>query len=165
VSSTGHGLAGPTSVRCCVITISDTRSGRDDASGDAIVAALEAAGHEVAARRIVRDEPEQVRGLVASLAGTVDAVVSTGGTGITSRDTTYEAISGLLDKRMDGFGELFRMLSFEEIGAPAMLSRACAGTLGRTLVFCLPGSPKAVRLAMDRLIVPALRHAVAMVRT
>jgi molybdenum cofactor biosynthesis protein B len=144
------------------MTISDTRTPATDTSGDAIAAALAAAGHVVSARHIVRDEPDQVRALIASLAPSVQAIVTTGGTGITSRDSTYEAVADLLEKRLDGFGELFRMLSFEDVGAAALLSRACAGTIGRTIVFCLPGSVPAVTLAMDRLVVPVLGHAVAM---
>jgi molybdenum cofactor biosynthesis protein B len=165
VSLAAHGRDAPASVRCVVVTISDTRTSETDRSGDEIAARLEAGGHQVTGRRLVRDEPEVVRDLVASLAGTVDVIVTTGGTGLTRRDSTYEAIAGLLDKRMDGFGELFRMLSFEEIGPAAMLSRACAGTARRTVVFCLPGSEPAVRLAMDRLIVPVVAHAVAMAQS
>ena len=150
----------PQSVACFVVTISDTRTADTDASGDAIVAALEAAGHRVTGRRIVRDEPASVRDVVVAAASNVQAVITTGGTGITSRDSTFEAIAGLLDKRLDGFGELFRMLSYGEIGSAAMLSRACAGTIGRAAVFSLPGSEPAVRLAMTRLIIPELGHVV-----
>ena len=108
-------------------------------------------------RRLVRDEPETVRDVVLQQAGTVDVVIATGGTGLTSRDSTYEAIAGVLHKRIDGFGELFRALSFAEIGSAAMLSRACAGTIDRTAIFSLPGSENAVRLAMTRLDPPRAR--------
>jgi molybdenum cofactor biosynthesis protein B len=160
VSVTTHRTNAIASVAWFVVTISDTRSAATDTSGEAIATALEAAGHVVAGRRIVPDDPAAVRELVASQAGRVQAVITTGGTGITSRDSTYEAIAGLLEKRLDGFGELFRMLSYEEIGSAAMLSRACAGTIGRTAVFSLPGSEPAVRLAMTKLILPELGHVV-----
>ena len=121
-----------------------------------------------ATRRIVRDDPEAVRSLVRSVVesnpGVADVVITTGGTGITARDSTYEAIAALLDKQLDGFGELFRMLSFAEIGAAAMLSRATAGSIGTTAVFALPGSEHAVRLAMTRLILPEIGHVVRELR-
>ncbi len=147
-----------------MLTISDTRTMENDPSGDAIVAALQAAGHEIAGRTLVRDDPAAVARVIDDHAPDVDAIVATGGTGITARDSTYEAISELLDKRLDGFGELFRMLSYHEIGAAAMLSRACAGTIGRTVVFSLPGSLNAVQLAMSKLIVPELSHVVRELR-
>ena len=143
---------------CFVLTISDTRTEANDTSGQAIVSALEGAGHVISGRDIVPDEPALVRNVVMTKARAVNVVITTGGTGLTSRDSTFEAISGLLDKRIDGFGELFRMLSFAEIGSAAMMTRACAGTIGRTAIFSLPGSENAVRLAMTRLIVPELGH-------
>ena len=145
---------------CFVVTISDTRTGSNDTSGDAIVELLRAGGHELAGRRLVRDDPPEVREAVSAGAAAAPVVITTGGTGITSRDSTYEAIAGLLDKRLDGFGELFRMLSYDEVGSAAMMSRACAGTIGRTVVFALPGSENAVRLAMTRLILPEMGHIV-----
>ncbi len=151
-------------MRCFVVTISDTRTEATDTSGDTIVEALRSAGHEVAGRRIVRDEPDVVREVVVSATPEVEVVITTGGTGITSRDSTYEAITSVLDKRLDGFGELFRMLSYEEIGSAAMLSRAVAGTIGRTAVFSLPGSQHAVKLAMEKLIVPEIGHVVRELR-
>ena len=160
MSSTEHPKDAPGNLRCFVLTISDTRSTATDTSGDAIVEGLTAAGHQVIGRQIVRDEPSVVRDLVRAQAPQVQVVVTTGGTGITSRDTTYEAISALLEKTLDGFGELFRMLSYEEIGSAAMLTRACAGTIGRTIVFSLPGSRHAVTLAMNKLILPELGHVV-----
>jgi molybdenum cofactor biosynthesis protein B len=120
------------------VTISDTRSTANDTSGDAIALALTDAGHDVVGRHIVRDDPGAVRNVVRAEAGNVPVIVTTGGTGITSRDSTYEAIVTLLDKRLDGFGELFRMLSYHDVGSAAMLSRACAGTIGST-IFALPG--------------------------
>ena len=147
-------------MRCFVLTISDTRTADTDTSGDAIAQALKGAGHEVVGRRIVRDDPAAVREIVRAESANVPVIVTTGGTGITARDSTYEAIATLLDKRLDGFGELFRMLSYEEIGSAAMLSRACAGSIGTTAIFSLPGSEAAVRLAMDKLILPEIGHVV-----
>jgi molybdopterin adenylyltransferase len=147
-------------VRCFVLTISDTRSEATDTSGDAIASLLLAAGHEIVGRQIVRDDPAAVRTALAAQLGRVQVIVTTGGTGITARDSTYEAIAGLLEKRLDGFGELFRMLSYDEIGAAAMLSRACAGTIGTAALFSLPGSEHAVRLAMTKLILPEIGHVV-----
>lgn len=164
VSSDTHKRDAPASVRCYVLTISDSRTEANDTSGDAIVELLKAAGHELAGRRIVKDDPAMLRGALKSQQNNTDAIITTGGTGITLRDSTFEAISALLDKHLDGFGELFRMLSYSEIGAAAMLSRCCAGTLGRTAVFSLPGSEHAVRLAMTKLILPELGHVVRELR-
>ncbi len=145
---------------CAVLTVSDTRTAADDRSGDLLVSALEAAGHRVGAREIVPDEPTRVDATLRRwlAEGEVEVVVTTGGTGIAARDTTVEVVERLLDKRLDGFGELFRMLSHREIGAAAMLSRAVAGLAGRAVLFALPGSSAAVRLAMEELIVPELPH-------
>ncbi len=151
-------------MRCFVLTISDTRTAGNDTSGNAIASLLADAGHELAGRMIVRDDPAAVREVIARQVTTADVVIATGGTGITSRDSTYEAIATLLDKRLDGFGELFRMLSYEEIGSAAMLSRACAGSIGTTAIFALPGSEHAVRLAMDKLILPEIGHVVRELR-
>jgi molybdenum cofactor biosynthesis protein B len=159
-----HRKTAPASLRCAVITISDTRTPETDSSGDAIAEALSGAGHTVVTRHIVRDDPRQVRDLVRSTASDVPVIVTTGGTGITSRDSTYEAIVSLLDKRLDGFGELFRMLSYEQIGSAAMLSRACAGTIGTAAVFALPGAQRAVALAMEKLILPEIGHVVRELR-
>ena len=164
MSVSDHRRDAPASIACFVLTVSDTRTEATDTSGDAIVHALEQAGHHLAGRRLVRDEPETVRDVVLRQAGSVDVVIATGGTGLTSRDSTYEAIAGVLHKRIDGFGELFRALSFAEIGSAAMLSRACAGTIGGTAIFSLPGSENAVRLAMSRLILPELGHIVRELR-
>ena len=159
-----HRKDAPANVRCVVLTISDTRTATTDSSGDAIAEALTKAGHTVVSRRIVPDDPLAVRDLVRAAAADVPLIVTTGGTGITSRDSTYEAIVALLDKRLDGFGELFRMLSYEQIGSAAMLSRACAGTIGSTAVFALPGAKRAVELAMQKLILPELGHVVGELR-
>jgi molybdenum cofactor biosynthesis protein B len=147
-----------------VLTISDTRAHETDVSGRAIVELLEGAGHVVAKRQILRDEPMDVRNAVLSNVGGVDAIITTGGTGITSRDGTYEAVSGIFEKHLDGFGELFRYLSFEEIGSAAMMSRAAAGVARGTAIFLLPGSEHAVRLGMTKLILPELGHVVRELR-
>ena len=162
MSHVEHKAYAPASVACYVLTVSDTRTPETDSGGRAIRELLEGAGHAVVGHTIVRDDPAQVTATVRQqLAdGQARIIVTTGGTGITSRDGTFEAIDGLLEKRLDGFGELFRMLSFEQIGSAAMMSRATAGTTGRTAIFVLPGSPGAVRLAMTRLILPELGHVV-----
>jgi molybdenum cofactor biosynthesis protein B len=164
VTVADHRRDAPTHITCFVLTISDTRTEADDTSGNAIVNALTDAGHLVPSRRILPDEPSMVRDLVTQQAPAVDVVITTGGTGLTSRDSTYEAIAAIFEKRIDGFGELFRMLSFAEIGAAAMMTRACAGTVGRTAIFSLPGSENAVRLAMTQLILPELGHLVRELR-
>ena len=164
MSSDAHKRDAPKTVRYFVLTISDTRTPATDTSGDAIVSLLEAGGHELTGRQIVKDDADAVRQVVLSQQAAADVIITTGGTGITSRDSTYEAIVGLLDKRLDGFGELFRMLSYPEIGAAAMLTRACAGTIGRTAIFALPGSEHAVRLGISKLILPELGHVVRELR-
>jgi molybdenum cofactor biosynthesis protein B len=148
----------PKAIRCAIITISDTRTPETDTSGAAIRAALDAAGHMVAHYRIIKDEPAQIAALVSELAAGCQTILTNGGTGIARRDSTFEAIDALIEKRLPGFGELFRMLSYAEIGPAAMLSRATAGTIGGALVFCMPGSTGAVRLAMEKLIIPELPH-------
>ena len=147
-------------VACAIVTVSDTRTDETDTSGKAIRERLEAAGHRVAFYRIIKDEPDQVAGLLDQiLDGTeTQVIVFNGGTGISKRDTTYDALAPKLEKVLTGFGELFRMLSYQEIGAAAMLSRATAGTYRGRLIFSTPGSSNAVKLAMDRLIVPELEH-------
>ena len=151
-------------VRCAVLTISDTRALETDVSGRAIVELLEEARHVVAKRQILRDDPKDVHDAVLGQIGGVDAVITTGGTGITSRDSTYEAIASLLEKRLDGFGELFRALSYQEIGSAAMLSRATAGVARGTAIFMLPGAENAVRLGMTKLILPELGHVIRELR-
>jgi molybdenum cofactor biosynthesis protein B len=151
-------------VRCYVLTISDTRTAETDTSGRAIAELLEAAGHVVAGHAILKDEPRAVRAAVEAQVGRVDAVITTGGTGITSRDSTYEALESLLEKRLDGFGELFRSISYGEIGSAAMMTRATAGAARGTAIFMLPGSENAVRLGMTKLIVPELGHVIRELR-
>ncbi len=153
-------------VRVLTLTISDTRKEADDTSGAALREALTAAGHVVVRHVIVPDEPTRVRDVITRAidSGEAEAVVSTGGTGIAPRDQTFEAVSGLLDKTLDGFGEAFRRLSWDEIGPRSMLSRAIAGTYQGGMVFALPGSTAAVRLGVERLIVPVLSHAIALLR-
>ena len=166
MSDADHKAAGPTTVRVFVLTISDTRTEQTDTGGRAIVDMLTSAGHHVAAKVIVKDEPMRVAQSVREQAngGKVDVIVTTGGTGITSRDSTFEAIDGLLEKRLPGFGELFRLLSYQDIGSAAMMSRACAGTLGQAVIVALPGSEKAVRLAMTKLLLPEIGHLVQQAR-
>ena len=162
MSVSEHKAQAPHRVACFVLTVSDTRTPDTDSSGRAIRELLEQAGHPVTGSAIVKDDPDlvaaQVRHQLAERATRV--IITTGGTGITARDSTYEAIDRLLEKRLEGFGELFRAISFQEIGAAAMLSRAVAGTAGRTAIFVLPGSENAVRTAMARLIIPELGHLV-----
>ncbi|MDX2170864.1 MAG: molybdenum cofactor biosynthesis protein B [Deltaproteobacteria bacterium] len=154
-----------TAIACGILTVSDTRSEADDTSGQRIRAALDAAGHRVAFYRIVKDEPAQIAAAIDAAPPEVEVIITNGGTGVARRDTTYEAITRLLDKEITGFGELFRMLSWEQVGAAAMLSRATAGIAGRRVIFSLPGSSKAVELAMEKLIVPQLGHVVGLVRS
>ena len=155
-----HKATAPKTVGCFVLTVSDTKTAETDTSGTLIRELLTAAGHRVVESRIVRDEPAEVARLVrdACARDDVQAVVLTGGTGITSRDSTFEAVEALLDKRLPGFGELFRMLSFQEIGAAAMMSRAQMGLHARRIVVSLPGSPNACRLALEKLLIPELGH-------
>jgi molybdenum cofactor biosynthesis protein B len=166
MSHVHHKSHAPKVVRVFVLTVSDTRTEETDEGGQLARALLRAAGHEVAGSAIVKDDPEKVRACIAEVAargsgeGGVDVLISTGGTGISRRDSTYEAISELFGKRLDGFGELFRMLSYAEIGSSAMLSRAVAGLLrdSHLVLFALPGSPSAVRLGLEKLIIPELGH-------
>lgn len=150
-------------MRVGVVTISDTRTEADDTSGARICELVVEAGHEVAFYRIVKDEPDSIVGMIRIPPSAADVIITNGGTGLAPRDTTYEAVSGVIQREIPGFGELFRMLSFEEIGAAAMLSRAVAGLVGDRVVFCLPGSTRAVELAMARLIAPQLHHLVGLV--
>jgi molybdopterin adenylyltransferase len=153
-------------VACVIVTVSDTRTAETDASGTCIRALLEEAGHRVVGYAILPDEPRRIRAHLEELLALpgVEAVIVNGGTGLAPRDTTYEAIVGLLDKRLDGFGELFRMLSFQQVGAAAMLSRAAAGVARGKIVVSLPGSPAAVELALQRLLLPELGHMAHLVR-
>ena len=156
-----HKKEGPRTVRVAVVTASDSRGEAQDTSGAYLRQVAAAAGHPVVLYRVVKDEPDLIRAALAdALAGGAQAVVVNGGTGISGRDRTFEAVAGLLEKRLDGFGELFRMLSYAEIGSAAMLSRAVAGVWRQCAVFSVPGSTAAVRLAWEKLIAPELPHLV-----
>lgn len=156
----GAAMSPPSTPRVVTVTVSDTRTAADDASGRALAAELAAFTH--VRHAIVPDDPARITALVREVVANdeADAVVLSGGTGIAPRDRTYEALEGLFDKRLDGFGEAFRRLSWEEIGPRAILSRATAGTVGRCLVVALPGSEKAARLGARALVAPVLAHAV-----
>jgi len=158
-----HRAAARQSVSCAIITVSDSRTEATDRSGDAIAALLLAAGYVVASRTVVPDDPSAIVAAVqlALENPAIHAVITTGGTGVAHRDSTPEAVGPLIEKPLAGFGELFRLLSFAEIGSAAMVSRALAGTSGRKAIFVLPGSEPAARLALNRLIVPELGHILA----
>ncbi len=149
-----------TPVRAAVITVSDTRTVETDTSGRYLRDAFEQAGIEVVEARIVPDEAARIETAIDELAARCEVVVTNGGTGISRRDTTIEVVSRKFDKELPGFGELFRMLSYKEIGSGAMLSRAAAGLVGEVLLFALPGSTNAVRLASEELILPEIEHLV-----
>jgi len=161
-----HKSHAPKIVRVFVLTVSDTRTEETDEGGKLARALVQAAGHQIAGSAIVKDDAAAVRACITEVAarpsddGGADVLITTGGTGISRRDSTYEAISELFAKRLDGFGELFRMLSYAEIGSAAMLSRATAGLLrdSHLVLFALPGSPSAVRLGLEKLIIPELGH-------
>lgn len=159
-----HRAHGRRAARCLVITVSDTREPATDKSGQRATDILTAAGHRVRDREIVADDRDAIAALVRAAVANpeIDAVVLTGGTGIAPRDVTHEAIDALLEKPLHGFGELFRSLSYAEIGSAAMLSRAIGGVIGRTVVFALPGSTKAVELGVAKLIAPELGHMIGL---
>ena len=161
-----HKATAPRAIGCFVLTISDSKTPETDTSGALIRERLTGAGHTVVGHAIVRDEPAQVAAVIRKGCGdpAVEAFILTGGTGVTSRDSTFEAVEALLDKRLTGFGELFRMLSYAEVGAAAMLSRAQGGVVQGRALFSLPGSPNACRLALDKLILPELGHVLREVR-
>ena len=161
-SDLDHKATAPRSVGCYVITVSDTRTEDTDTAGRAIVNLLTAAGHRAVGRTIIKDDLDLVRDTIGRQLANPDVqvIITTGGTGITSRDNTFEAVSGMLWKQLDGFGELFRMLSYEQIGAAAMMSRAVAGLIAGRVVVSLPGSEAAVRLALEKLLIPELGHLV-----
>ncbi|MEE8557450.1 MAG: MogA/MoaB family molybdenum cofactor biosynthesis protein [Myxococcota bacterium] len=161
-----HRAYAPEAVQCAVLTVSDSRTADSDSAGDLIEDRLVAAGHKVVERSLLPDETDLVRAFCerAIDRADVDALIVTGGSGIAPRDTTPEAVAPLLEKPLPGFGELFRFLSFQEVGPAAMLSRAVAGTAARTVVFVLPGSRGAVQLALERLILPELGHLVGQLR-
>ncbi|BAU10500.1 molybdopterin binding domain-containing protein [Leptolyngbya sp. NIES-3755] len=149
------------SVSCAVITVSDTRTRETDRSGQLIQQLLEQSGHTIAYYAIVPDEPDQIR---SQLELDTEAIILSGGTGIAPRDTTYDAIEQLLEKTLPGFGEIFRSLSYAEIGSRAMTSRAIAGVYSGKLIFSLPGSSNAVKLAVEKLILPELVHLVTLLK-
>ena len=157
-----HRREAPHVVWCAVITVSDTRTPETDTGGSRAAELLTAAGHRVVLREIIRDEPEPMRELLLRLRDRpeLDAILMTGGTGLGSRDQTFETVSALLDKRLPGYGELFRMLSYQQIGPAAMLSRATGGLLWRKVLLTMPGSPAAVQLALEKIILPELGHLV-----
>jgi molybdenum cofactor biosynthesis protein B len=159
-SVTEHRRDAPLSLNLAVMTVSDTRTMETDSSGALIVSLAEAAGHRITERVIVPDEPDRMRPVLLewSSTGKLDAALITGGTGISPRDQTYETVSSILTKPLPGYGELFRMLSYSEIGSAAILSRALGGLLGELVVLVMPGSRAAVELAMTRIILPELPH-------
>jgi len=160
-----HRVEGPGTVTVAIVTVSDTRTADTDESGRVIKDFLRKKGHKVARHAVCLDEPSKINAeFDASLATGCDIIIFNGGTGIAPRDVTVETVDLRLEKRIDGFGELFRQLSYEEIGSAAMLSRAIAGTCQGKIVFCVPGSPDAVRLAMQKLILPELGHMVGLVK-
>jgi len=157
-----HKESAPDTVRVAILTISDTRTRDTDTGGDTAEELLREAGQEVVDRRIVRDQVTGIRNNLVDLLARpdVDAVITTGGTGISARDTTYEVVDRMIEKKLEGFGEIFRMLSYEEIGSAAIMSRAVAGAVGTKFIASLPGSRNAVRLAVEKLLVPELTHIV-----
>jgi len=159
-SHKAHKAAAPRSVPCMVITCSDTRTPENDTSGALIMSSLKERGHTIVSYHLVKDDPSVIRKLIKQGAKDrhVQAIIVNGGTGISRRDSTFEAIDGLLEKRLDGFGELFRALSYQDIGSAAIMSRATAGLYKGTIVISIPGSEKAVLLAMDKLILDELGH-------
>ena len=161
-----HHAHGRRAATCAILTVSDTRTPETDVSGARIRTLLEGAGHRVAAYGIVPDEPAAVRSRLETFLGdpAIDAVIVNGGTGLAPRDTTYETVAALLEKTLDGFGELFRMLSYQEVGPAAMLSRATAGVARGKLLASLPGAPAAVELALAKLLLPEIGHMVHLVR-
>jgi len=165
VSQQEHKAHAPRRVGCFILTVSDTRTESTDSSGDAIGELLAEAGHFIAGRAIAKDEPSDVIRIVSEQLSNADVqvIITTGGTGVSSRDSTYEAIAELIEKRVEGFGELFRMLSYHDIGPAAMLSRAVAGTARGKVIVSLPGAEGAVRLALSKLLIPELGHLVQQV--
>lgn len=158
-----HKEKGKKSIRCFVITVSDTRDEATDTSGQTIKSLLTGEGHQTTGYRIVRDEPAQIEALLkeALAQHDADAVIVNGGTGIAPRDGTYEVVSRFLEKKLDGFGEIFRYLSYLDIGSAAIMSRTAAGTARGKVLISLPGSKGAVTLAMEKLILPEIRHMVS----
>jgi len=161
-----HRLQAPRRVSVAVLTISDTRNDKTDVSGRLIRRRLSQGGHALAQYRIVPDDPARIRSVIREWIrkDAIEAMILTGGTGISPRDGTIEAVEKLLSRKLEGFGELFRFLSYRQVGSAAFLSRAVAGVCGGKPLFALPGSEKAVRLALDRLILPELGHLIQQLR-
>ena len=159
-SHVSHKSAGPDTLGCCVLTCSDTRTPESDTSGKLICHLLKEHGHSIKDYQVIKDEPKEITQILsqASINQDIQVVIINGGTGISRRDSTYEAVEEFLEKRLDGFGELFRYLSYKDIGSSAMLSRATAGIHGHLSIFSVPGSQGAVRLAMEQLILPEMGH-------
>lgn len=156
-----HRGTSPASVSFSIVTVSDSRTEATDTSGDLIESLAKSKGHSIASRAVVKDDATEILdSLRKCLEGPADVIAFTGGTGITSRDITPETIAPLMDKVIGGFGELFRHLSYMNVGGASIMSRAFAGIIGRKLVFCMPGSPDAVRLAMESIILPEIGHMV-----
>jgi molybdenum cofactor biosynthesis protein B len=155
-----HKAQAPKLAGCVVITCSDTRTPESDTSGYRIMHMLKDAGHSVLSYQLVKDEPSKIKSAVKKAVANkkVQAIIINGGTGIAKRDSTFEAIEGLLEKKLDGFGEVFRALTYQEIGSPAIMTRATAGTYKGRVIFSTPGSENAVKLAMEKLILPELGH-------
>jgi molybdopterin adenylyltransferase len=155
-----HKAQAPKLAGCVVITCCDTRTPESDTSGYRIMHMLKDAGHSVLSYQLVKDEPSKIKSAVKKAVANkkVQAIIINGGTGIAKRDSTFEAIEGLLEKKLDGFGEVFRALTYQEIGSPAIMTRATAGTYKGRIIFSTPGSENAVKLAMEKLILPELGH-------
>jgi molybdenum cofactor biosynthesis protein B len=165
-TTTPHPDPGAIKLNCAIITVSDTRTPEEDRSGQAIQLLLEQAGHGITAYRVIPDEPAQIQAELKQLGDRpdLDVLIFNGGTGIAGRDVTYEVLTALLDKTLPGFGELFRFLSYQEIGSRAIASRATAGIYRQKLLFSLPGSTNAVKLALNKLIIPELPHLIRQLR-
>jgi molybdenum cofactor biosynthesis protein B len=155
-----HKEQAPRQAGCVVITCSDTRTPESDTSGYRIMHMLKDAGHTVVSYQLIKDEPSKIKSAIKKAVANkkVQAIIINGGTGIAKRDSTFEAVDGMLEKRLDGFGEIFRALTYQEIGSPAIMTRATAGTYKGRIIFSTPGSENAVRLAMEKLILPELGH-------
>ena len=153
-----------TGFQAAVLTVSDSSTEATDESGKLLMELITGAGHAIGAYRLVRNEPEIVRQTITELAGEVDFIITTGGTGMSPRDLSIEACRPLFTKELEGFGDVFRLLSFQEIGSSAILSRATGGSIGKAMIFCLPGSKAACRLAAERLILPEIKHLLSQVR-
>ena len=166
MSAEQHRQYAPAVLGFAVITVSDSRRPEDDTSGRTIREMVQASGHRIEDSTLVPDDVAAIRDALRKMLARpgVDVVVTTGGTGLSPRDLTLEAAGPLLDRPVEGFGELFRMLSYQQVGAAAMLSRAAAGLIGERAVFLLPGSPKAVALAMEKLILPEAGHLLSQAR-